>query len=95
MIPIRKIFFAAALIALLVLSWVVVFYMAGGVTNRDILGAVREESADIKQRLDARADELSEKLDASGARLERIESKLDRLLDIASHPLSDKLGRVE
>ena len=56
----------------------------GGVTHESIHHAVLDESSEIKERIDDRYSALDKKLD-------RIEGKLDRILDIANRPLPDNL----
>ena len=53
-----------------------------GVSNREILGAVREEGAATRLTVEMQCNALSRKLD-------RIESKLDRLIDMATPRLPD------
>lgn len=56
-----------------------------GVTHEDLRDAVRGESATIQQAMDDRYRALDRKLD-------RIEGKLDRLLEIANRPLPDGMS---
>ena len=60
----------------------------GGVTHESIRHAVVSESGAIKDRIDDRYNALDRKLD-------RIEGKLDRILEIATRPLPDNLNHVE
>lgn len=53
-----------------------------GVTHEDICTAVTDESTKIQSAVDARYQALDRKLD-------RIEDKLDKLLEIANRPLPD------
>ena len=59
-----------------------------GVTHKDIYEAVAEESAKVQNVVDDRFQKLDRKLD-------RIEGKLDKLLEIANRPLPDGMQRAE
>ena len=59
-----------------------------GVTHEEIHEAVTEESAMVQSVVDDRYRKLDQKLD-------RIEGKLDRLLEIANRPLPDGMQRAE
>ena len=59
-----------------------------GVTHEEIYEAVTEESAKVQSVVDDRYRKLDKKLD-------RIEGKLDKLLEIASRPLPDGMQRAE
>ena len=59
-----------------------------GVTHEEIYEAVTEESAKVQSVVDDRYRKLDQKLD-------RIEGKLDKLLEIASRPLPDGMQRAE
>ena len=59
-----------------------------GVTHEDIYEAVTEESAKVQSVVDDRYQKLDRKLD-------RIEGKLDKLLEIANRPLPDGMQRAE
>ena len=59
-----------------------------GVTHEEIYEAVTVESAKVKFVVDDRYQKLDQKLD-------RIEGKLDRLLEIANRPLQDGMQRAE
>ena len=59
-----------------------------GVTHEEIYEAVTEESAKVQNVVDDRYQKLDKKLD-------RIEGKLDKLLEIASRPLPDGMQRAE
>ena len=59
-----------------------------GVTHEEIYEAVTEESAKVQNVVDDRYQKLDKKLD-------RIEGKLDRLLEIANRPLPDGMQRAE
>lgn len=55
-----------------------------GVSNRQILDAVREEGEKTRRTVDERSDALSKKLDT-------IEAKLDKLIDLATPRLPDNM----
>ena len=77
------------LILLLLIAAAVVFYLKfAGVTHEDIYEAVTEESAKVQNVVDDRYQKLDKKLD-------RIEGKLDKLLEIANRPLPDGMQRAE
>ena len=59
-----------------------------GVTHEDIYEAVTDESMKIQSVVDVRYKALDRKLD-------RIEGKLDKLLEIANRPLPDGMQRAE
>ena len=73
------------LIALGAALWYLKFY---GVTHEAICEAVTDESAKVQAVVDDRYQKLDRKLD-------RIEGKLDRLLEIANRPLPDGMQRAE
>ena len=73
------------LIALAAALWYLKFY---GVTHEEIYEAVTEESAKVQAVVDDRYQRLDRKLD-------RIEGKLDKILEIANRPLPDGMRRVE
>ena len=73
------------LIALAAALWYLKFY---GVTHEEIYEAVTEESAKVQSVVDDRYQRLDRKLD-------RIESKLDKLLEIANRPLPDGMQKTE
>lgn len=73
------------LIALVATLWYLKFY---GVTHEEIYEAVTEESAKVQSVVDDRYQRLDRKLD-------RIEGKLDKLLEIANRPLPDGMQRAE
>ena len=77
------------LILLMVAAVAVVWYLKfSGVTHEEIYEAVTEESAKVQNIVDDRYRKLDQKLD-------RIEGKLDKLLEIASRPLPDGMQRAE
>ena len=73
------------LIAVAAALWYLKFY---GVTHEDIYEAVTEESVKVQSVVDDRYQRLDKKLD-------RIEGKLDKLLEIANRPLPDGMQRAE
>ena len=73
------------LIALAAALWYLKFY---GVTHEEIYEAVTEESAKVQSVVDDRYQRLDRKLD-------RIEGKLDKLLEIANRPLPDGMQKAE
>ena len=73
------------LIALAAVLWCLKF---SGVTHEEIYEAVTEESAKVQSVVDDRYQRLDRKLD-------RIEGKLDKLLEIANRPLPDGMQRAE
>ena len=73
------------LIAVAAALWYLKFY---GVTHEEIYEAVTEESAKVQTVVDDRYQRLDRKLD-------RIEGKLDRLLEIANRPLPDGMQKAE
>ena len=79
------VFLILLLVALAAALWYLKFY---GVTHEDIYEAVTEESAKVQSAVDDRYQRLDRKLD-------RIESKLDKLLEIANRPLPDGMQKAE
>ena len=73
------------LIALAAALWYLKFY---GVTHEEIYKAVTEESAKVQSVVDDRYQRLDRKLD-------RIEGKLDKILEIANRPLPDGMRKAE
>ena len=73
------------LIALAAALWYLKFY---GVTHEEIYEAVTEESEKVQSVVDDRYRRLDRKLD-------RIEGKLDKLLEIANRPLPDGMQNAE
>ena len=77
------------LVLLLVAAGAAIWYLKfAGVTHEDIYDAVTAESKKVQSVVDDRYRKLDQKLD-------RIESKLDRLLEIANRPLPDGMQRAE
>ena len=59
-----------------------------GVTHEDIYETLTEEAEKVQSVVDDRYQKLDRKLD-------RIEGKLDKLLEIANRPLPDGIQRAE
>ena len=79
----------AILVLLLVAAGAAIWYLKfSGVTHEDIYDAVTAESTKVQSVVDDRYQKLDRKLD-------RIESKLDKLLEIANRPLPDGMQRAE
>ena len=77
------------LVLLLVAAGAAIWYLKfAGVTHEDIYDAVTAESTKVQSVVDDRYQKLDRKLD-------RIESKLDKLLEIANRPLPDGMQRAE
>ena len=77
------------LVVLLVAVAAAIWYLKfAGVTHEDIYDAVTEESTKVQSVVDDRYQKLDQKLD-------RIEGKLDKLLEIANRPLPDGMQRAE
>ena len=77
------------LVLLLVVAGAAIWYLKfAGVTHEDIYDAVTAESTKVQSVVDDRYQKLDRKLD-------RIESKLDKLLEIANRPLPDGMQRAE
>ena len=79
---------AILLIAVVVLLAATLYLRFGGVPHERIVEAVADGTHEVKDRIDSRCAALDRKLD-------RIESKLDRLLEIANRPLPDGLQRAD
>ena len=76
-------------VALLLIAAAAIWYLKfAGVTHEDIYDAVTGESDKVQSVVDDRYQKLDRKLD-------RIESKLDKLLEIANRPLPDGMQRTE
>ena len=77
------------LILLMIALGAALWYLKfAGVTHEEIYDAVTEESAKVQNVVDDRYQKLDKKLD-------RIEGKLDKLLEIANRPLPDGMQRAE
>lgn len=73
---------AVALAVLAAILAAVLYLRFGGVTHARIVSAIDARAEEIKGHADVRFSALDRKLD-------RIEAKLDRLLEIAARPLPD------
>ena len=74
---------------LLVAAGAAIWYLKfAGVTHEDIYDAVTEEATKVQSVVDDRYQKLERKLD-------RIESKLDKLLEVADRPLPDGVRRAD
>ena len=73
------------LVALAAALWYLKFY---GVTHEEIYEAVTEESMKVQSVVDDRYQRLDRKLD-------RIEGKLDKILEIANRPLPDGMQKAQ
>ena len=69
-------------------AWLWLLYRDGGVTHRDLADLVAAEGAATRAKVDERCDALDVKLD-------RIESKLDRLVQLATPRLPDGMKAAE
>ena len=77
------------LILLVIALGAAVWYLKfAGVTHEEISEAVTDESAKVQSVVDDRFQKLDKKLD-------RIEGKLDKLLEIANRPLPDGMRRAD
>ena len=76
------------ILLLIALSAVLWYLKFSGVTHEEIYEAVTEESVKVQTVVDDRYQRLDRKLD-------RIEGKLDKLLEIANRPLPDGMQRAE
>ena len=70
------------LVIVLAIVGAALYLRFGGVTHERIVEVVDDRAEEIKAHIDIRYSELNQKLD-------RVESKLDRLLEIATRPLPD------
>ena len=73
------------LVVLAAVLWYLKFY---GVTHEEIYEAVTGESAKVQSVVDDRYQRLDRKLD-------RIEGKLDKILEIANRPLPDGMQKAQ
>ena len=87
---IRRIAFLVLLLLILLIlafeGWRL--FADGGVSHRDLEKAILRESAAVREHMDVRCDALERRLD-------RIESKIDRLIDMATPKLPDGMRAVE
>lgn len=83
----RKIMVAILIVLALALVGVLagLWWQGAGASHGEILAAVREEGMLTRRQIDLRARETQEKL-------ETIDRKLDRLLQIAERPLPDGMN---
>ena len=86
----KKILIAVLLVVLLatVVAWLWLLYRDGGVTHRELADLIAAEGAATRARVDERCDALDVKLD-------RIESKLDKLIQLATPRLPDDMKAAE
>ena len=86
----KKILMAVLLVVLLatVIAWLWLFYRDGGVTHRELADLITAEGAATRAKVDERCDALDGKLD-------RIESKLDKLIQLATPRLPDGMKIAE
>lgn len=76
------------LVLLVIALGAAVWYLKfAGVTHEDICDVVTEETEKVRSVVDDRYQQLDRKLD-------RIEGKLDKLLEIANRPLPDGMQRA-
>ena len=71
-----------------VIAWLWLFYRDGGVTHRELADLITAEGAATRAKVDERCDALDVKLD-------RIESKLDKLIQLATPRLPDGMKIAE
>ena len=77
------------LVLLVVVLGAMIWYLKfAGVTHEDLYDAVTGESAKVQTVVDDRYRKLDQKLD-------RIEGKLDKLLELANRPLPDGKQRAQ
>ena len=86
----KKILIAVLLLVLLatVVAWLWLFYRDGGVTHRELADLITAEGVATRTKVDERCEALDAKLD-------RIESKLDKLLQLATPRLPDDMKAAE
>ena len=86
----KKILIAVLLVVALatVVAWFWLFYRDGGVTHRELAELITIEGAATRAKVDDRCNALDAKLD-------RIESKLDKLIRLATTQLPDGMKAVE
>ena len=80
-------------IAALVLFWL---RMAGGfVSNREVRQSVVSEAASLKTRLDERCDTVEARLSRIESKIDGLDRKLDRLIELATPRLPDEMSAAE
>jgi len=86
----KKILIAVLLVVVLatVIAWLWLFNRDGGVTHRELADLITAEGAATRAKVDERCDALDVKLD-------RIESKLDKLIQLATPRLPDGMKAAE
>ena len=86
----KKILVAVVLILLFatVVAWLWLFYRDGGVTHSELADLITAEGAATRAKVDDRCNALDVKLD-------RIESKLDKLIQLATPRLPDDMKVAE
>jgi len=86
----KKILIAVLLVVVLatIIAWLWLFYRDGGVTHRELADLITAEGAATRAKVDERCDALDVKLD-------RIESKLDKLIQLATPQLPDGMKAAE
>jgi hypothetical protein len=86
----KKVLIAILIVVLLAMTvaWLWLFYRDGGVTHRELADLITAEGAATRTKVDERCDALDVKLD-------RIESKLDKLIQLATPRLPDGMKVVE
>lgn len=76
-------------VLLLIAAVAAVWYLKSfGITHENIYATLKDESGQIQFVVDDRYQQLAQKL-------ERIDKKLDQLLEIANRPLPDGMQRAE
>ena len=87
---VKKFLIAVLLVLLLatVVAWLWLFYRDGGVTHRELADLITAEGEATRAKVDERCDAMDAKLD-------RIESKLDKLIQLATPRLPDDMKAAE
>ena len=87
---VKKLLATVLLIVVLasVIAWLWLFYRDGGVTHRELADLITAEGAATHAKVDERCDALDVKLD-------RIESKLDKLIQLATPRRPDDMKAAE
>lgn len=71
------------------------FWYNGGVTHRDLQNDVKCESHEIQARIDNRFSKTMKKLEALEQKLDGVDMKLDKILEIANRPAVDNMEIVK